>query len=138
MSRKTTEQMIAEEEKKAEQAKARMAELKAKQRAEARRKDTHRKVVSGAILMAHIKIDPQFRRSVQVAFNKAVTNPKLRAVLADLLDERAFQEAQRAAEEEAAAECIGEVTPQSVPPEPPSRPHRPGAVPARPNGPSQT
>ncbi len=138
MARKTTDQMIAEEERKAEQAKARMAELKAKQRAEARRKDTHRKVVSGAILMAHIKIDPQFRRAVQVAFNKAVTNPKLRAVLADLLDERAFQEAQRAAEEEAAAECIArQVTPQSVP-EPPSRPHRPGAAPARPNGPSQT
>ncbi len=137
MARKTTDQMIAEEERKAEQVKARMAELKAKQRAEERRKDTHRKVVSGAILMAHIKIDPRFRKAVQDAFNKAVTNPKLRAVLADLLDEQAFQEAMRAEEESAAEYIIEEAFQEPAQPEPLSRPHRPGGTPPKVKEPSQ-
>ncbi len=136
MPRKTTEQMIAEEEKKAEQAKARMAELKAKQRTEERKKETHRKIVAGATLFAHVKIDPRFRRAVQDAFNKAVTNPKRRAVIPDLLDEQAFQEAMRA-EEESAAEYIEEADQEPAQPEPPSRPYRPGGAPPKVKGPSQ-
>ena len=100
--RKTTEELIAEEEKKGKQAKARMAELKARQRSEHRKRDTHRKIVAGATLMAHVKIDPRFRKAVQDAFNKAVTNPKHRAVIPDLLDEKAFNEALEAAKKAAA------------------------------------
>jgi hypothetical protein len=103
--RKTTEELIAEEEKKAEQVRARMAELKARQHAEERKRDNHRKIVVGAAAIAHVKIDPQFRKDLRNALNKAVTDPKQRAVIADLLDEKAFQEAMRAAAKKAADEA---------------------------------
>ena len=103
--RKTTEELIAEEEKKAEQVRARMAELKARQHAEERKRDNHRKIVVGAAAIAHVRIDPQFRRELREALNKAVTDPRQRAVIADLLDEKAFQEAMRAAAKRAAEEA---------------------------------
>ena len=65
--RKTTEELIAEEEKKVEQLKARMAELKARQRGEDRKKENHRKIVVGAAVMAHIRLDAQFRADVSSA-----------------------------------------------------------------------
>jgi hypothetical protein len=58
-TRKTTEELIAEEQKKAEQVRTRMAELKSRQRVEERKRDNHRKIVVGAGVMAHIRIDPQ-------------------------------------------------------------------------------
>ena len=103
--RKSTEELIAEEEKKSEQVKARMAELKARQKVEERKRDNHRKIVVGAAAMAHIKIDPQFRRELREALNKAVTDPKHRAVIPDLLDEKAFLQAMRAAVKKEAAEA---------------------------------
>jgi exonuclease III len=104
-SRKTTEELIAEEEKKAEQVRVRMAELKARQRGEDRKRDNHRKIVVGAAAMAHIKIDAQFRKELIAALNKAVTDPKHRAVIPDLLDEKAFQESMRVAAKKAAEEA---------------------------------
>ena len=103
--RKTIEELIAEEEKKSEQVKARMAELKGRQKAEERKRDSHRKIVVGAAIMAHIKIDARFRKAVQEALNKAVTEPKHRAVIPDLLDEKAFIEAMQAAAKKAAIEA---------------------------------
>ena len=100
--RKTIEELIAEEEKKGEQVKARMAELKSRLRIEDRKRDTHRKIVVGAGAIAHIRFDPQFRAALRDALNKAVTDPRHRAVIPDLLDEQAFQEAMRAAAREAA------------------------------------
>jgi hypothetical protein len=122
--RKTTEELIAEEEKKGELAKARMSELKARQRSENRKRDTHRKIVAGATLMAHVKIDPRVRKAVQDAFNKAVTNPKHRAVIPDLLDEKAFNEALEAAKK-AAAEAK-EAAESENQPAPPTRPPQQG------------
>ena len=90
-SRKTTQELIEEEEKKAEQVRARMAELKARQHAEDRKLDAHRKIVVGAAAIAHVKIDPQFRKELRNALNKAVTDPKQRAVIADLLTKRRFR-----------------------------------------------
>ena len=103
--RKSTEELIAEEEKKGEQVKARMAELKARQRVEERKRENHRKIVVGAAIIAHIRIDPRFRKDVQNALNKAVTDPKHRAVIPDLLTEKAFLEAMRAAAKKEAAEA---------------------------------
>jgi hypothetical protein len=103
--RKTVEELIAEEEKKGAQVKARMAELKARQRGEERKRDNHRKIVVGAAAIAHIKIDPQFRKELREALNKAVSDPRHRAVIPDLLDEKAFQEAMRAAAKKAAEEA---------------------------------
>jgi len=104
-TRRTIEELIAEEEQKTEQSKARMAELRARQKIELRKRDTHRKIVAGAILMAHVKIDPRFRKVVQEAFSKAVTDPKHRAAIADLLDETAFGQAMQVAADKAAIEA---------------------------------
>jgi exonuclease III len=103
--RKTTEQLIAEEEKKVEQVKARVAELKARQRADERKRDSHRKIIVGAAAMAHIRIDPQFRKQLREALNAAVTDAKQRKVIPDLLDEQAYNDAMRAAAKRAAAEA---------------------------------
>jgi hypothetical protein len=103
--RKTTQELIAEEQKRAEQVRARMSELKTRQRVEDRKRDSHRKIVVGAAAMAHIRIDPQFRKALRDALNTAVTEPKHRAVIPDLLDEQAFQEAMRDAAKKAAVEA---------------------------------
>jgi hypothetical protein len=105
MAHKTTEELIAEEEKKGEQVKARMAELKARQKVEERKRDNHRKIVVGAAVMAHIRIDARFRKAVQEALNKAVPDPKHRAVIPDLLDEKAYLQAMKAAAKKEAAEA---------------------------------
>ncbi len=103
--RKTIEELIAEEERKAGQAKVRVAELRTRQRVEERKRDSHRKIVVGAGAIAHIRIDPQFRQALRDALNKAVTDPKQRAVIPDLLDEQAFQESLRAAAKRAESEA---------------------------------
>lgn len=129
MARKTTEELIAEEQKRAEQARGRMAELKSRQKIEERRRDNHRKIVAGAGIMAHIKIDPCFRKAVQDALKKAITEPKHRAAIRDLLDEQAFQEAMRAAARKAdaeAKEAQDAVVGAEKPPAPPTRPEHQG------------
>lgn len=103
--RKSIDELIAEEQKKSEEARARIAELKARQRAEDRKKDSHRKIVVGAAAIAHCKIDAQFRKALREALNKAVTEPKHRAVIPDLLDEQTFQQAMQAAAKQAAIEA---------------------------------
>jgi molybdopterin converting factor small subunit len=133
-TRKTTEELIAEEGKKVQQLRARMAELKARQKAEERKRDNHRKIVVGAAIMTHIKIDGHFRKEVRDALNLAVTDPKHRSVIPDLLDEQAFQEAQRAAAKKAAveaaeaAEAAGAANeaPEAVRPSPQGKPDRQG------------
>jgi hypothetical protein len=115
--RKTTEELIAEEERRTEQGKARIAELKARQKAEERRRDTHRKVFAGATLIARVRTDPRLRRAVQESFNEAVTDPKRRAVILDLLDETAFNRSMQAANKEAAeAKGAEEAEKQPAPP----------------------
>jgi exonuclease III len=102
---KSIDQLIAEEQKKTEEARARIAALKARQRAFDRKKDNHRKIIVGAAAMAHMKIDPQFRKALIAALNAAVTEKKNRDAIPDLLDEQAFAEAMRAAAKQAASEA---------------------------------
>ena len=109
-SRKTIQELIAEQQKKSDQARARIAELKGQERADERKKDSHRKIVVGAAVIAHVKIDPQFRKELREALNKAVTDPKHRAVIPDLLDEEAFHAAMRAAAKKAEADEGQEAT----------------------------
>jgi hypothetical protein len=79
--------------------------------------------------MAHIKIDPRFRKAVQDALNKSITGPKHRAAIPDLLDEQAFNEAMRAAAKKAAVEADEAheaVRGSEKDPAPPTRPERLG------------
>ena len=124
-ARKTTTELIAEEEKKSEQVKARIAELKAQQRADERKRENHRKIVVGAAVIAHVKIDPRFRKEVRDALTKAVTDPKHKAVIADLLDEEAFHAAMRAAAKKADAEAKDEAKEAGAASNEPAAPARP-------------
>ena len=102
--RKTTLELIAEEEKKVEQVKSRMAELKARSGRGPQEghspQDRRRSHAHGSR-----QNRSAFRKMVQDVFNKAVTNPKHRAAILDLIDEQAFQEAMRAAARKADAEA---------------------------------
>jgi len=128
--RKTIEELIAEEERKAGQAKVRVAELRTRQRVEERKRDSHRKIVVGAGAIAHIRIDPQFRQALRDALNKAVTDPKQRAVIPDLLDEQAFQESLRAAAKKAESEAKEEAGQGSTEPAAAVRPQGRGGPPS--------
>jgi hypothetical protein len=118
--RKTTQELIAEEEKKAEQVKARMAELVARQQGEQRKRDAHRKIVVGAAVIAHVRFDPEFRRVLREALKIAVTDPKNRAVIPDLLDEQAFQQAMQAAAKKAANDAKEEAATSAAAKTPPA------------------
>jgi exonuclease III len=102
---KSLDELISDEQRKADEARARIAELKARQRAEDRKKDNHRKIIVGAAAMAHIRIDPQFRKALREALNAAVTDAKHRAVIPDLLDEQAFTQAMKAIAKQAAEDA---------------------------------
>jgi hypothetical protein len=127
MARKTTEELLAEEDKNIEQSKARKAQLIARQRGEQRKRDAHRKIVAGATLLFRVRVNPHLRRVVQDDFNRSVLNPKRRLVIADLLDEQAFQQAMQAEADEVAIEAKDEapelappMRPMKAPGEPPS------------------
>jgi len=51
-----------------------------------RKRDTRRKVITGAVVLAHAARDPAFRQIVRVLLQEHVTRPIDRAALADLLD----------------------------------------------------
>ena len=102
--RKTIEELIAEEEKKSEQVKARMAELKGRQGPKSARGQSPQDRGGSRHHGSH-QDDARFRKAVQEALNKAVTEPKHRAVIPDLLDEKAFIEAMQAAAKKAAKEA---------------------------------
>ena len=103
--RKTLDAQIADEQHKADETRARIAALKARQRTVSRKVDTHRKIIVGGACMAHTKIDPQFRKALIAALNAAVTDKKHRTAIPDLLDEQAFAEAMRAAAKQAASDA---------------------------------
>src|SRR5208282_5761055 len=101
--RKSIDAQIADEQKRADEARARIASLKARQRTVSRKHENHRKIIVGAAAMAHMKIDPQFRKALIGALNAAVTEKRHRDVIPDLLDEQAFAESMRAVANEAAS-----------------------------------
>jgi hypothetical protein len=136
---KSIDELIAEEQKRSEEARARIAALKARQKAIDRKKENHRKIIVGGAVMAHMKIDARFRKEVIEALNKAVTEPKHRGVIPDLLDEHAYQEAVRAAAKKAAIDGAKEAktaeasaamqTPPKGKPDAPSHPDGGGIAP---------
>jgi len=126
--RKTLDELIANALERQERSRADVADLRTRARILDRKKDAHRKVVAGATLLARVKANPHLRRAVHDDFNRAVIDPKRRAVIPDLLDEQAFQEAMRAAADKAAIEAKEEAEMQ---PTPPMRPLKaPGETPS--------
>lgn len=80
-SRKTTEEKIAELEKKQAQLKARLSREKAALKTKQRKEDTRRKIVVGAIVLEHATRDARFADFLETLLNKAVQREADRTLL---------------------------------------------------------
>jgi hypothetical protein len=110
--RKTLHQRIAELLKRHEQSRAELANLKARARILDRKLDTRRKIILGAAVQAHARLNARFREELRKAVLAAITRPHDMAVLPEY-----FPEAPTAP--------VPPARPLKVPEEPPS-----GAAPA--------
>lgn len=76
---KTTAEIVAEEKKKIEQAKARIQAAMAKDSARERKLDTRRKVILGGLLMENAKKDPSWNRALTALMRKISRENDLKA-----------------------------------------------------------
>jgi hypothetical protein len=102
--RKPIDALIADEQRKADEARAKIAALKFRQRTLSRKKDNHRKIIVGGAVMAHMRTSAPFRKAAIEALNAAVTDKRHRDAIPDLLDEKAFNEAMQAVAQQAKAD----------------------------------
>jgi GAF domain-containing protein len=79
--RKTLHQRIVEHLKRHEQSRAELADLKARAKDLDRKLDVRRKIIMGAAVQAHAKLDSAFREELRKAILAAVTRPHDRAIL---------------------------------------------------------
>jgi hypothetical protein len=63
----------------------RLAAMDARERKDERKRDTRRKIIVGAAVLAHAKIDPSFAAKLQEVLSLAVTRPGDRKAIADQL-----------------------------------------------------
>ena len=64
---------------------AELASLTAREREAERKRDTRRKIIIGAAVLAHTEVDPQFIVTLRHVLNRAVQRPADRETIADLL-----------------------------------------------------
>jgi len=76
---KTTAEIVAEEKKKIEQAKARIQAAMAKDSAKERKLDTRRKVILGGLLIDNAKRDPSWNRALTALIKKISRENDLKA-----------------------------------------------------------
>jgi hypothetical protein len=79
--RKTLHQRIVEHLKRHEQSRAELADLKARAKDLDRKLDVRRKIIMGAAVQAHAKLNSAFREELRKAILAAVTRPHDRAIL---------------------------------------------------------
>jgi hypothetical protein len=79
--RKNVYERIAEEEKRQADLGKIIADLKARAKILDRKLDTRRKIIMGAAVQAHAKLNGRFREELRKAILAAVTRPQDRAVL---------------------------------------------------------
>ena len=85
--RKTLHQRIAELLKRHEQSRAELANLKARARILDRKLDTRRKIILGAAVQAHAKLNARFREELRKAVLAAISRPHDMAVLPEYFPE---------------------------------------------------
>ncbi|MDD9911397.1 MAG: hypothetical protein OXR62_17145 [Ahrensia sp.] len=73
-ARKTPEEQLADLTKKEDQLKARIQKKKAEVSKAARKKDTRRKIVAGAIALEHMQHDPNFAAAMKRLLQEHVTD----------------------------------------------------------------
>ena len=116
--RKTLYDRIAEEQKRQDESRAALADLKTRAKELDRKLDVRRKIVMGAAVQAHAKVNSAFREELRKALNAAITRPQDRAILPEFFAEPAAAPDSPAAPESPAR-------PKKPPGNPPS-----GAAPA--------
>jgi hypothetical protein len=87
--RKTLHQRIAELLKRHEEAKAELSQLRSRAKEADRRFEVRRKIVMGAAVQAHAKVNSAFREELRKAILAAVTRPHDRAILPEFFPEGA-------------------------------------------------
>lgn len=80
---RSTDEKIAAAKRKRDQAQARLQSLVAAKAKEAKRLDTRRKVIAGAILLEHCEHDKNFKATVSAIFDEFMTRPVDRALFTD-------------------------------------------------------
>ena len=78
--RASPEERLAELERKKKALDARISKERATVRARARKEDTRRKIVAGAIVLEHASRDPKFARALETLLERFVTRPQDRAL----------------------------------------------------------
>ena len=120
--RKTLHQRIAELLKRHEEAKAELSQLKARAKEADRKLDVRRKIVMGAAVQAHAKVNSAFREELRKAILAGVTRQRDREILPEYFPEAAPPPAP---------------LPSPPPPPPPVSPARPTKLPGdHPTGPA--
>ena len=87
--RKTLHQRIAELLKRHEEAKAELADLKARAKDLDRKLDVRRKIIMGAAVQAHAKLNSAFREELRKAILAGVTRQRDREILPEFFPEAA-------------------------------------------------
>jgi len=151
--RKTVHERIAEEEKRQDDLRLAIADLKARARILDRKLDTRRKIIMGAAVEAHAKLNSRFREELRKAMLAAITRPQDRAVLPEFFPSapltptpqasptgtpespaaKAVPAGARPPERMAPPESMTELPPNTASPPRPLRPHEQapsGATPA--------
>jgi hypothetical protein len=63
----------------------RRLKLEAKEKHEQRKRDTRRNALTGAAVLAHATVDPEFAATLRLALDRALTKPADRELLQDVL-----------------------------------------------------
>lgn len=80
---RSTDEKIAAAKRKRDQAQARLQSLLASKAKEAKRLDTRRKVVAGAIILEHCDHNAAFKDAIRSVFDQFMTRPVDRALFAE-------------------------------------------------------
>ena len=83
--KKTDAEKLAALKQQEAQLKARIARLEAKEKTEEHKKDTRRKIIIGAAVMAHAALEPIFAAELRCILKQAVTRESDRDTIKDFL-----------------------------------------------------
>lgn len=86
MRRTVSDRVEALEERK-RQIEAQLASLTARKREAERKRDTRRKIIVGAAILAHAELNPGFGDQLREVLEQAVQRPQDRQAISDLLGE---------------------------------------------------
>lgn len=86
MPRRSRAELIAALREDEQLRRNRRLKLEAREKQEQRKRDTRRNALTGAAVLAHASLDPDFAAALRSALDKAVTKPADRELLVDLLN----------------------------------------------------